>query len=81
MRGVIRHGLPWTLSDVDIICISPFRSRLPSYTVLQGVSQETPMDALPNPGIYGRIAAWPTGEDRPRAVPRGVPQLRDQHRR
>ena len=19
------------------------------------------MDALPNPGIYGRIAAWPTG--------------------
>lgn len=61
IEGVLRHGLPWTLENVDVICISPFQSRLPSYMVIDGLSYETPIDALPNPGVIARLNQWQKG--------------------
>ena len=61
--GVLRHGLPWTLKDVDIICISPFQSRSPNYIVTNGLSFESPIDALPSPGVTARLNEWKTGAE------------------
>jgi hypothetical protein len=61
--GVLRHGLPWTLKDVDIICISPFQSRSPNYIVTDGLSFESPIDALPSPGVIARLNEWKTGSE------------------
>ena len=63
IEGVLRHGLPWTLENVDIICISPFQSRLPNYIVTDGLSFETPIDALPRPGVTARLNKWSTGAE------------------
>ena len=60
--GVIRHGLPWTLEDVQVISISPFHNRLPGYYLLQQLAIEEPLDALPNPGIITRRKTWAPGE-------------------
>lgn len=65
LQGVIRHGLPWQFSRIRLIEVSPFRTPLPSYIVAprQQVSQEQPLDAIPNHGLYVGIdpTTWPTG--------------------
>ena len=61
LGGVLRHGLPWTLTDVDLICVSPFNNRLPGYFVADGLAYESPLDALPNPGLMVRLGDWANG--------------------
>ncbi len=63
IEGVLRHGLPWALENVDVICISPFQSKLPVYMVMDGLSYETPIDALPNPGVIARLNQWQKGSE------------------
>lgn len=64
IEGLIRQGLPWKLKKVSVILVSPFRSPLPSYHVVDGISQERPIDAIPNVGVWAALQArdWPKGE-------------------
>lgn len=61
IEGIIRHGLPWKIVSASVIQITPFRTPLPSYVTVDGLSYEQPGDPLPNHGLWVAIKAneWP----------------------